>query len=63
MRAAHQQVLVKPMGAIIAKTLDAKDLLKNSSNPNFGAKINVGYNSNDGHNYGLSVFGKNDVFD
>ena len=50
-------------GAIIAKTLDAKDLLKNSSNPNFGAKINAGYSSNDGYNYGLSVFGKNEVFD
>ncbi|WP_107860750.1 TonB-dependent receptor domain-containing protein [Neisseria weaveri] len=50
-------------GAIVAKTLDAQDLLKNSSNPNFGAKINAGYNSNDGHNYGLSVFGKNEIFD
>lgn len=50
-------------GAIIAKTLDASDLLKNSSNQNFGAKINAGYNSNDGHNYGLSVFGKQGMFD
>lgn len=50
-------------GAIIAKTIDAKDLLKNSTNPNFGAKVDLGYNSNKGHNYGLSVFGKNDAFD
>lgn len=33
-------------GAIIAKTLEAEDLLKNSDNPNLGAKINLGYNSN-----------------
>lgn len=50
-------------GAIIAKTLDADDLLKNSSNPNFGARINAGFNSNKGHNLGLSVFGKHDAFD
>ncbi|WP_416191960.1 TonB-dependent receptor domain-containing protein [Neisseria sp. CCUG12390] len=45
-------------GAVIAKTIDAADLLKNSSNPNFGAKLNAGYNTNDGHNYGASIFGK-----
>lgn len=45
-------------GAVIAKTLDAADLLKNSSNPNFGVKLNAGFNSNDGHNYGAAVFGK-----
>lgn len=45
-------------GAVIAKTLDADDLLKNSSNPNFGVKLNAGFNSNDGHNYGAAVFGK-----
>lgn len=50
-------------GAIIAKTLDAKDLLKNSSNPNFGARVNLGYNDNDGHNYGLAVFGQAGAFD
>lgn len=50
-------------GAIIAKTLDAKDLLKNSSNPNFGTRVNIGYNNNDGHNYGLAVFGKAGAFD
>ena len=50
-------------GAIIAKTLDAADLLKNSSNPNFGAKVNAGYTTNDGHNLGLSLFGKAGQFD
>lgn len=50
-------------GAVIAKTLDAKDLLKNSSNPNIGGKVNLGYNSNDGYNYGASAFGQTDMFD
>ncbi|WP_165008741.1 TonB-dependent receptor domain-containing protein [Neisseria yangbaofengii] len=50
-------------GAVIAKTLDAADLLKNSTNPNFGARINAGYNSNDGHNYGAALFGKAGAFD
>lgn len=50
-------------GAIIAKTLDAEDLLKNSSNPNFGGKVNAGVSSNHAHNYGASVFGKTDMFD
>lgn len=50
-------------GAVVAKTLDAADLLKNSSNPNFGARINTGYNSNDGHNYGAALFGKAGSFD
>ncbi len=50
-------------GAIIAKTVDAEDLLKNSSNKNFGVKVNGGYNTNDSYNYGLSTFGKNDTFD
>ncbi len=45
-------------GAIIAKTVDAEDLLKNSSNKNFGVKVNGGYNTNDSYNYGLSTFGK-----
>ncbi|SUA44065.1 FetA [Neisseria zoodegmatis] len=45
-------------GAVIAKTLDAQDLLKNSTNPDFGFKVNSGYNTNDGHNYGLTLFGK-----
>lgn len=50
-------------GAIIAKTLDASDLLKNSSNPNFGGRINAGVSSNHAHNYGLSVFGKGEMVD
>ncbi|MDO4696776.1 MAG: TonB-dependent receptor [Neisseria sp.] len=50
-------------GAVIAKTLDAQDLLKNSSNPNFGGKIHAGFNSNDGHSYGGSVFGQNEKID
>lgn len=50
-------------GAIIAKTVDAADLLKNSTNPNFGVRLNAGYNSNDGHNYGAAVFGKVGAFD
>lgn len=50
-------------GAIVAKTVDAADLLKNSSNPNFGAKVNTGISTNHEHNYGLSFFGKNEVAD
>lgn len=50
-------------GAIVAKTLDAEDLLKNSSNKNIGAKLNMGYTSHNGYNYGLSTFGKVGVFD
>lgn len=50
-------------GAIVAKTIDAEDLLKNSSNPNIGAKISTGISSNHEHNYGLSLFGKNDTAD
>lgn len=45
-------------GAVIAKTLDAQDLLKNSTRSDFGFKVNSGYNTNDGHNYGLTLFGK-----
>ncbi|MEG9488203.1 TonB-dependent receptor domain-containing protein [Mannheimia indoligenes] len=50
-------------GAIVAKTIDAEDLLKNSSNKNFGAKLNAGYNSHDGYNYGISTFGKVGIVD
>ncbi|XXQ67879.1 TonB-dependent receptor domain-containing protein [Neisseriaceae bacterium B1] len=50
-------------GAIVAKTLDAADLLKNSSNPNFGARVNAGYNSNKGHDYGLALFGQHEMVD
>ena len=45
-------------GAIVAKTLDAKDLLENSSHPNYGAKVHANYSSNDGYGYGASIFGK-----
>ncbi|WP_163598722.1 TonB-dependent receptor domain-containing protein [Moraxella catarrhalis] len=50
-------------GAIVTKTLDANDLLSNSSNPNFGAKVKADYSSNKGHGYGASAFGKTDNFD
>lgn len=49
-------------GAIVAKTIEAKELLKDSPN-NFGAKINVGHASNDGRSYGVAAFGKMDDFD
>lgn len=44
-------------GAIIAKTVDAKDLLADSDK-DYGAKINAGYSSNDGYNYGATAFGR-----
>ena len=44
-------------GAIIAKTVDAQDLLK-GLDKNWGVRLNSGYASNDGVNYGASVFGK-----
>lgn len=50
-------------GAVVAKTLEAEDLLKNSSHKNIGMKVNAGFNSNDGSNYGLSAFGKNEHLD
>lgn len=49
-------------GAIVAKTVDAYDLLK-GSNKDYGFKVNVGYSSNDEHSYGLSAFGKAGNFD
>ncbi len=49
-------------GAIVAKTVDAQDLLKNSDK-DYGAKINLGYSSNDSHNYGATVFGRTGNFD
>lgn len=49
-------------GAIIVKTVDALDLLKNSDR-NYGFKLNGGYASNDGQSYGASVFGKAGNFD
>lgn len=50
-------------GAIVAETLDASDLLKNSANPNYGAKVNLGYSSNNGRSYSVSAFGKQGDFD
>ncbi|MFC0820679.1 TonB-dependent receptor domain-containing protein [Moraxella marmotae] len=50
-------------GAIIAKTVDAKDLLKNSDK-DWGVKVNAGYSENsDSFNYGVAAFGKTDQFD
>lgn len=49
-------------GAIVAKTLDAQDLLKNSDS-NIGAKVGVGASTNHAHNYNFSVFGKGDTLD
>lgn len=50
-------------GAIVAKTLDAQDLLKNSPNPSYGAKVSAGYNTNQGHHYGASAYGKTAITD
>ena len=49
-------------GAIVAKTLDAQELLKDSTN-DYGVRVNAGYASNDGYSYGASVFGKADNLD
>ncbi|MDO5651080.1 MAG: TonB-dependent siderophore receptor [Moraxella sp.] len=49
-------------GAIITKTVDAQDLLANSDK-DYGVKLNLGYSSNDGHNYGATVFGRMGNFD
>lgn len=49
-------------GAIIAKTVDALDLLKDSDR-DYGFKLNSGYSSNEGYNYGATVFGKAGNFD
>lgn len=49
-------------GAIVAKTLDAHDLLKDSDK-DWGIKVNAGYSSNDEHSYGVTGFGKADNFD
>lgn len=43
-------------GSIVAKTLDAKDLLKDGRQ--FGFKVNAGYSSNEGHSKGATAFGK-----
>lgn len=49
-------------GAIIARTVDAQDLLR-QTDKDYGAKINLGYSSNDSHNYGATVFGRMGNFD
>ncbi|EXI62705.1 membrane protein [Mannheimia granulomatis] len=49
-------------GAIIAKTVDALDLLKNSDK-NFGAKLGTGISTNHAHNFNAAVYGKGDIFD
>lgn len=49
-------------GAIVAKTVDAADLLK-GLDKDWGVRVNAGYSSNEGHNYGTSVFGRAGNFD
>ncbi|WP_455933897.1 TonB-dependent siderophore receptor FetA/FrpB [Neisseria sp.] len=49
-------------GAIIAKTVDAQDLLK-GLDKNWGVRLNSGFASNEGVSYGASVFGKESNFD
>ncbi|HGO5854567.1 TPA: TonB-dependent receptor [Mannheimia haemolytica] len=49
-------------GAIVVKTVDALDLLKNS-NKNFGAKLGTGISTNHAHNFNAAVYGKGDIFD
>lgn len=49
-------------GAVIAKTLDALDLLKNSDK-NIGAKLGTGFSTNHAHNFNATLFGKGEIFD
>lgn len=49
-------------GAVIAKTLDAKELLVNSDK-NFGAKVGAGFSTNHAHNYNAAVYGQGEIFD
>ncbi|HFA3259669.1 TPA: TonB-dependent siderophore receptor FetA/FrpB [Neisseria gonorrhoeae] len=48
--------------AIIAKTVDAQDLLK-GLDKNWGVRLNSGFAGNNGVSYGASVFGKEGNFD
>ncbi|OOR88862.1 hypothetical protein B0181_07645 [Moraxella caviae] len=48
-------------GAIVAKTVDALDLLKD--NQEIGFKVGAGYSSNDEHSYNAAVYGKKGNFD
>ncbi|EPH7804460.1 TonB-dependent siderophore receptor FetA/FrpB [Neisseria gonorrhoeae] len=50
------------IGAIIAKTVDAQDLLK-GLDKNWGVRLNSGFAGNNGASYGASVFGKEGNFD
>lgn len=49
-------------GAIVAKTVDALDLLK-GSDKDYGFRLNSGFSSNDGYSYGATAFGKSGNFD
>lgn len=49
-------------GAIVVKTIDALDLLKNSDR-DYGFRIGAGYNTNDSHTYTGTLFGKAGNFD
>lgn len=49
-------------GAVVVKTVDALDLLKNSER-DYGFRIGAGYNTNDSFNYTGTVFGKFGNFD
>nr|WP_305884770.1 TonB-dependent siderophore receptor [Neisseria sp. HSC-16F19] len=49
-------------GSIIAKTVDAADLLK-GLDKDWGVKVNAGYASNRNHSYGATVFGRAGLFD
>lgn len=49
-------------GAIIARTVDAADLLK-GSDKDYGVQVNTGYASNDEKSYGIKAYGKAENFD
>lgn len=48
-------------GAIVAKTVDALDLLKDGQE--IGFKVGAGYSSNDEHSYNTAIYGKSGNFD
>lgn len=48
-------------GAIVAKTVDALDLLKDGQEVGF--KVGAGYSSNDEHSYNAAIYGKAGNFD
>ncbi len=49
-------------GAIVAKTLDALDLLE-GSDKNFGARVGTGFSTNYSQNYNATVYGRSGMFD